>query len=71
MNSYLQIPQSLQPPRVRFYVQVPGKEGGIGTKSHGHDSSIRIPNFTHIQVMGCALQKVTNNLNRNVFKATI
>ena len=34
---------------MRFYVRVPGGEGGIGTKSHGHDSSIRIPNFSHIQ----------------------
>ena len=46
----LKLPQNLQPPRVRFYVRVPGGEGGIGTKSHGHDSSIRIPNFSHIQV---------------------
>ena len=45
----LKLPQNLQPPRVRFYVRVPGGEGGIGTKSHGHDSSIRIPNFSHIQ----------------------
>ena len=45
----IKLPQNLQPPRVRFYVRVPG-EGGIGTKSHGHDSSIRIPNFSHIQV---------------------
>ena len=51
----LQLPQQLQPPRVKFYVRVPGGAGGIGTKSHGHDSSIRIPNFSHIQVNICQI----------------